>query len=112
MQIRKTHVAAMLLVAASATGFAYFNVADKDGGPGADMTASATAFIGTLNEEQRKITVLNYDSPKRVDWHFIPKKTRKGFRVSEMSKDQRKAAFNLLKASLKQDWLQQKQPTL
>lgn len=41
-----------------------------------------------------------YDSPKRVDWHFIPKETRKGLQIRHMSEAQRKLAHDLLKTLL------------
>ena len=43
---------------------------------------------------------MDFDTPKRVDWHFIPKPTRKGLVIREMNDKQRAAAHSLLKTSL------------
>ena len=67
---------------------------------GKAMTESATAFLATLTEEQKKKATLGYDDPARVDWHFIPKPTRKGLQIREMSAEQRQAAHGLLKNCL------------
>ena len=69
-------------------------------GAGEGMTAEATAFLTTLSDEQKKVALLEYDSPARVDWHFIPKPKRKGLQIREMNPGQRKAAHSLLKAAL------------
>ena len=66
------------------------------------MTGAAGSFLKTLSDEQRKTAVLDYDTPKRVDWHFIPKDQRKGLQVKDMTDEQREAAHALLKAALSQ----------
>jgi hypothetical protein len=71
-------------------------------GVGGDMTRNAEAFLGTLTEQQRGRTVLAYDDPKRLDWHFIPKDTRKGLQIKDMTPEQRKAAHDLLRSALSQ----------
>jgi len=68
--------------------------------PGADMTAAAKTFLTSLNDDQRKTATMTYDDPQRVKWHFIPKASRKGAQVKDMNKDQRKAAFALMRAAL------------
>ncbi|MCA9205865.1 MAG: DUF3500 domain-containing protein [Planctomycetales bacterium] len=72
----------------------------KEAAPGVDMTAAGQAYLKTLTDEQRKTSLLDYDTPKRVDWHFIPKDERKGLQVKFMNDEQRKAAMQLLKSSL------------
>jgi len=67
---------------------------------GESMTAAANVFLKSLDEKQRKIATMPYDSPKRVDWHFIPKNERKGLQVRNMSESQRAAALALLKTTL------------
>jgi hypothetical protein len=67
---------------------------------GAAMTQAADKFLATLSDEQEKQTVYPYDSPKRLDWHFIPKDERKGLQVKEMDETQRKALHALLKTAL------------
>jgi hypothetical protein len=70
------------------------------GASSAGMTDAATKFIATLSEEQKKQTVLPYDTPKRLEWHFIPKDERKGLQVKEMDEAQRKGLHALLKSAL------------
>lgn len=68
--------------------------------PGAQLTTFADSFLGTLTDEQKAIAVMQYDSPKRVDWHFIPKQTRKGLVMREMNTAQQTAALRLVRAAL------------
>lgn len=67
---------------------------------GEEMTARADKFLAALNAEEAKKATMAYDDPKRVDWHFIPKKERKGLQIREMSDSQKQAAHALLKACL------------
>jgi len=67
-----------------------------------EMTLTAQKFLDSLSEEQRKTAQLDYDTPKRVDWHFIPKDSRKGLQVRDMKEDQRQAAHALLRSALSQ----------
>jgi hypothetical protein len=68
--------------------------------PGKQMKAFADSFIGTLDEKQKALAMMPYDSASRVDWHFIPKKTRKGLVIREMNSAQRTAALRLVRAAL------------
>ncbi|MGI9471140.1 MAG: DUF3500 domain-containing protein [Rubripirellula sp.] len=68
--------------------------------PGKQMQAFADSFIGSLDEQQKAVAVLPYDTPKRVGWHFIPMKTRKGLVMREMNAAQRVAALRLVRAAL------------
>ena len=68
--------------------------------PGEQMQSFAESFIGMLTPEQKEIAVLPYDTPKRVGWHFIPKKTRKGLVLREMNAAQRVAALRLVRSAL------------
>ncbi len=85
----------LALVAASA-GFAYINVAIT----GEAMTAAAQEFVAALSDQQRAEAVLDYDTPARTDWHYIPKPSRKGLQVKNMNDAQRQAAHALLQAAL------------
>lgn len=69
---------------------------------GANMTQAAKAYLATLTEEQKAISLMEYDTPQRVGWHFIPKDQRKGLQIKDMNQAQRKAAFELLKTALSQ----------
>ena len=68
--------------------------------PGMRMATFADSFIGTLNDDQKSVALMPYDSPQRVGWHFIPKKTRKGLVMREMNTAQRTAALRLVRAAL------------
>lgn len=67
---------------------------------GPSMTAAAKKWIAELTPEQKKIGVMEYGAPQRVDWHFIPKATRKGVQIREMTPGQRQAALALLRSTL------------
>jgi hypothetical protein len=89
----------LVVVAASAWSFlAAPKEPAEDPGPG--MTAAANAFLDSLDDKQKAVAQLDYDTPKRVGWHFIPMKTRKGLVIREMNKEQRAAAHALLESSL------------
>ncbi|MEW4530944.1 DUF3500 domain-containing protein [Maioricimonas sp. JC845] len=86
------------VVLASSAGYTFF----QGGDPGAGMTSAAQKLIATFNDEQQQTAVLAYDTPKRVEWHFIPKDHRKGLQIKHMTSDQRQLAHDLLKAALSQ----------
>ncbi len=67
---------------------------------GGDMSGAAEKFLATLDETQRAQAALDFDTPKRMGWHFIPLAERKGLQVRNMNEEQRAAAHKLLKASL------------
>jgi hypothetical protein len=67
-----------------------------------EMTVSAERFLESLTPAQRTTALLDYDTPKRLDWHFIPKDSRKGLQVRDMEPAQRKAADALLRSALSQ----------
>ncbi|TWU07717.1 DUF3500 domain-containing protein [Stieleria varia] len=68
--------------------------------PGERVAVYANSFLESLTEDQKKIAVMPYDSEQRVDWHFIPKKTRKGLVLREMNVAQRTAALRLVRSTL------------
>lgn len=69
------------------------------GPAGAEMSTKATAFLSMLSAEQKAKAVMDFESPQRVDWHFIPKE-RKGLPIKEMNAEQKAAALALLRSSL------------
>ncbi|WP_437203450.1 DUF3500 domain-containing protein [Planctomicrobium sp. SH664] len=66
----------------------------------AKLQTATVNFVNTLDTAQRNQTVLAFDSPLRYDWHFYPKKERKGLELKHMTSQQREAADALLKAAL------------
>ncbi len=73
---------------------------DKTTSVADQITASAKAFVGSLDDEQKKTTLYPIDSPKLVGWHFIPMDERKGLELNHMSNAQRAAADKLLASVL------------
>ena len=67
---------------------------------GEAFVTAANGFLETLNDDEKKLASMDYDIPERMAWHFIPKDTRKGLVVKDMSPKQRKAASQLLRAGL------------
>ena len=66
---------------------------------GAAMIEQAQAFLQTLPDEQKRQATFDYDSPERLNWHFIPRE-RKGLPLKSMSEAARKAALDLLRSGL------------
>jgi hypothetical protein len=64
------------------------------------MTAAAGKYLGTLAPAERERSVLPFETPERMGWHFIPKSERKGLQVKEMTAEQRQAAHTLLRTAL------------
>jgi hypothetical protein len=98
MQRRSSLLVVALLAVLVSSGWLWFKVV----GAGADMTAAGEKFLASLTAEQRKTAQMGYDDPARLDWHFIPKASRKGLQIKEMSPEQRKAAHALLSSALSQ----------
>ncbi len=87
---------AILFTLCSAVAYTNFR---RDGG---DTAVAAQSFLKTLSSDQLKIAQLPYEAPERVDWHFIPKPTRKGMQVKLMTPAQREASFQLLQSVVSQ----------
>jgi hypothetical protein len=68
--------------------------------PAAQMQGFADAFLESLDEGQKSTAMVPFDSPKRVEWHFIPMKSRKGLMIRDMNAAQRTAALRLVRAAL------------
>ncbi len=66
---------------------------------GARMAVSADRFLATLTSAQKAKAVYPFDSPERLNWHFIPR-GRKGLPIKELSSEQRALAFGLVQSGL------------
>jgi hypothetical protein len=73
--------------------------ADEVGGY---MAEAARRFLGALDDKQRAEASFAFDSPERVNWHWIPRE-RKGVPIKALSPDQRALAFGLLDTGLSTD---------
>ncbi|MDR3632468.1 MAG: DUF3500 domain-containing protein [Isosphaeraceae bacterium] len=62
---------------------------------GSRMATAANRFLTALDDSQSKQATFEFDSPERLNWHFIPRE-RKGLSVKEMTSAQRALAFGLL----------------
>jgi hypothetical protein len=96
MHLRSLLVATIATVVCTTAGYTYYQKTSA----GDALTAKAAALVASLDDQQRSKAVLEYDSPKRVGWHFIPINARKGLMLREMSKDQQTAAHDVLKSAL------------
>lgn len=95
---RAPYLALGLLVLAAGLGAALL----KEPQSGVDMTKAAQMYLKTLSAEEKAQSTMAYDSPQRLEWHFIPKDERKGLQLREMNEEQQKAAHRLLASALSQ----------
>jgi hypothetical protein len=105
MKLRRLLLAAALLVGLAGVAW----VSQETEPVGAKMTAAAETFVGTLNAEQKKTAVFDFDSKERTNWHFVPYQTkdkkpmRKGLALQDMTAEQKEAARGLVRAGLSRD---------
>lgn len=64
-----------------------------------DMAVAARAYLDSLSPELRSRASLPFESPRRTDWHFVPRE-RAGVTFGQMTEPQRIAARNLMRAAL------------
>ena len=80
----------------SSAGWTFFKSTD----PGDSMTENAAKFVAALDDQQRATAVMEFGTPERLGWHFIPKDERKGLQIKHMTSSQQQAAHALLKSAL------------
>jgi hypothetical protein len=91
-----------VLVLGLIVGVAYVGQATESAG--AKMADAADKLLAALDGDQKAKAVLDFDDKERFNWHFTPqqdrdkKYTRKGLPLEEMSKEQKEAAGELLRA--------------
>src|SRR5690554_1578483 len=66
----------------------------------APMREATMAFIGTLTAEQRERTLFPVDSDEWRLWNNVHRYARAGTSFQEMTEQQRRAAFEMIRASL------------
>ena len=66
---------------------------------GSAMADAAGRFLSTLDDATRAKAVFPFDSPERVNWHWIPRE-RQGVPIKAMTSEQRAVAFGLLNTGL------------
>jgi hypothetical protein len=67
---------------------------------GVNMIAAAEKFLASLDAEDRELATMDFDDPKRLDWHNIPKPERKGLQLRDMSEQQQQLCHALLRTAL------------
>ena len=86
----------MLLALFAAAGLAPMARADETGSAMAD---AARRLVSALDESQSARASFPFDSPERLNWHWIPR-PRKGLPIKEMKPDQQALTFALLGTGL------------
>jgi hypothetical protein len=66
---------------------------------GSQMATAAERFLEALDKDQAARATYPFDSPERLNWHFIPRE-RKGLPVKEMTSAQRALAFGLIESGV------------
>jgi hypothetical protein len=56
----------------------------------------AADFLASLSAQQRTEAQYAFESGERYNWHFIPKKDRRGIMLNELQAGQREKAFSVL----------------
>src|SRR5688572_7847885 len=64
-----------------------------------DMAKAADVFLQTLSEKQKAKTQFGFNEEERYNWNYVPR-SRKGLTLNEMSQQQIKSAFALLRTAL------------
>jgi hypothetical protein len=63
------------------------------------MAAAATRFVAALDDSEKSAALFPFESPERLNWHFIPR-PRKGLSIKAMTPAQRALAFGMLQTGL------------
>lgn len=69
---------------------------------GESLTSAATAWIDSLDADQRARGLRPFAEATRTDWHFVPKPSRKGVQLRDMTPAQEQAALAVLRSALSQ----------
>jgi hypothetical protein len=64
------------------------------------VIGTSRAFLAGLSKSELTRAQLDYEGNERVQWHFIPKQTRKGLPMMDMSDAQMEAASEVLRSLL------------
>lgn len=78
-----------------ALGFSLFGAQARADETGTAMADAARRFLSALDENQRTQATFAFDSPERLNWHWIPR-ARKGLPIKQLRPEQRALAFGLL----------------
>lgn len=99
LKVRRYSVICLLMLLA--LGQTQVRAEEATGGKlGHEMAAAAKAVLAGLSEKDQARVMMKFDDPARLDWHNIPKPTRKGVQLREMNADQQKLVHKLLEVAL------------
>jgi hypothetical protein len=70
-----------------------------------DLVQASTAFLDSLDAEQRAAAVLPFNDEERLNWHFVPKE-RAGLPFKRMTDEQQTLALAVLQTALSGDGFQ------
>ena len=90
--------ASLLLASVAVVGLALWAGAQVEP-TGSRMAVTADRLLESLSQTQAAKATYPYDSPERLNWHFIPR-ARKGLPIKELSPEQRALAFGLIQSGL------------
>jgi len=96
----RRHVTSLGVLAVLLIGGAWAASQQLHSGP--NLIAAASKFLDAFPETQRSQVLLDYEMPKRTNWHYVPLPQRKGMRLGDMTESQRALARDLLRAALSQ----------
>jgi hypothetical protein len=97
MRFRKPMIAASCLVL-SISALLTARLQDKKSSSN-KMAEAATAFLATLDAEQKARATFGFNDEERLNWHFIPRE-RKGLPIKDLEGPALKAAHRLLASGL------------
>ena len=70
-----------------------------DSAPGGEMAVAAGQLLASMDNEQREPAGFMINSEERTRWHYVPRR-RAGFRMTEMTAEQREQALALVRTGL------------
>ena len=98
--MRRVRAAFCVLVVLGAGAAAAADAPPADPAPA--MAAAAERWLASLEPRDRARASRRFDSPNRLDWHYVPR-ARQGVALQEMSPAARAAALDLLATGLSGD---------
>lgn len=66
------------------------------------MATAADRLLDALDDQQREQATFDFESPERLNWHFIPRE-RKGLPIKAMTPEQQALAFGLIQSGTSRD---------
>jgi hypothetical protein len=67
---------------------------------GVAMADAAEQFLAALDDDERDAATMDFDDPRRMDWHNIPKPERKGVQLRDMTDEQKELCHAVLRTAL------------